>query len=107
MISVKMKLLSPLPTYLDEAGADGTLAQRPSSLDGKTLGLMPNWRPAAASILNALGELLGQRYNLKHIVAEPAVFASLNQGKQLVETMRAQLDAFASRVDVAITASGD
>jgi hypothetical protein len=107
MVSVKMKLLSPLPVYLDEAGAEGTLARRPASLDGKTLGLMPNWRPAAASILNSLGELLGQRYNLKGIVAEPPVFASLNQGKKLVDRMREQLDDFASRVDVAITASGD
>ncbi len=106
-MSLKLNFISPIPVYRDEVKAESGLAPRPTTLEGKVLGLMPNWRPAAEHILFALGKLIAERYKLKAVVAEPPVFASLNQGTKLAERMREQLDKFASRVDVAITASGD
>jgi hypothetical protein len=63
-------MLSPLPVYLDEATAGSKLASRPSTLDGKVVGLLPNWRPSAVHILKAIGTLLEERYRLKAVVME-------------------------------------
>ena len=46
-----LTMVSPLPVYLDEQLSGTGLAERPSSLDGKVLGLLPNWRPSAVEIL--------------------------------------------------------
>jgi len=100
-------VLSPIPVYLDESAEGRALAQRPPTLDGKVLGLLPNWRPSAVHILRAIGALLGERYRLKAVVLEqPVKELPIRTGK-LLDTMREQLDGFAKRVDVAITATGD
>ena len=104
---VALDVLSPLPIYLDETPAASALAPRPASLDGKTLGLLPNWRPSAIHILKAVGALLESRYRLKAIVLEqPVRDLPIRTGK-LLDAMHAHLDDFARRVDVAITATGD
>ena len=106
-----MNFISPLAVYLDESNPKDALAPRPFSLDGKVVGLLPNWRPAAVRILEALGALLKERYRLKAVVIEQrallTVHAARRQGKSLIESMREQLDDFALRIDVAIIASGD
>ena len=108
MALTKVNLVSPIPVYLDEVGNEGALAERPASLEGKVVGLLPNWRPAGAQILKALGALMEKRYRLKGVVLEEhRVLTSLRQGGSLLERMRDQLDRFAERVDVAIVASGD
>lgn len=65
MVSLSLTMLSPLPVYLDEATAGSKLAARSSTLDGKVVGLLPNWRPSAVHILKAIGTLLEERYRLK------------------------------------------
>lgn len=107
MIFLTVKLPSPLPVYLDEIVGANSLAARPPSLDGKVVGLLPNWRPAAVNILQPLGALLEQRYRLKGIVMEPPARESPSRTANVLDAMREQLDTFARRVDVAITASGD
>jgi hypothetical protein len=107
MAPIKARILSPLPEYLDESIGD-TLAPRPGSLDGKILGLFPNWRPSAVHILKALGDLVSQRYRLKAIVMEQPLLENPPSEKgRLLDVMKDHLDAFAGRVDVAITATGD
>ena len=101
-----LDVLSPLPSYLDEA-ATGALAARPASLDGKVVGLLPNWRPSAIHILRAVGALLESRYRLKAIVLEQPVRELPIRTGKLLDAMHAHLDDFARRVDVAITATGD
>jgi len=100
-------ILSPLPVYLDELPAGSALAARPATLDGKVVGLLPNWRPSAIHILKAVGALLEQRYRLKALVLEQPVRELPIRTGKLLDAMHGHLDALARRVDVAITATGD
>ncbi len=106
MAALGLTLLSPLATYLDEM-SNSTLAPRPATLDGKVLGLLPNWRPSAIHILRSLGDLLQERYKLKAVIMEqPVRELPLRDGK-LLDTMKDRLDSLVERCDVVITASGD
>ncbi len=105
--ALTLTMLSPLPVYLDEA-ADGTpLAPRPETLNGRVVGLLPNWRPSAMQILEALGKLLEQRYQLQAVVMEQPARELPQRTGGLIDTMGETLDDLASRVDVVITATGD
>ena len=107
MASLDLTLLSPLPVYLDETTIGSALAARPATLDGKVVGLLPNWRPSAVEILGALGKLLQERYRIKAVVMEqPVRELPLKTGK-LLDTMQEKLDDLAQRVDVALPATGD
>jgi hypothetical protein len=107
MAPLELTLLSPLAVYLDESGPQSRLAPRPASLDGKTIGLLPNWRPSAVEILRALGTLLSERYRVKGLVMEQPVRELPIRTGKLLDTMRDQLDDLSKRVDVVITATGD
>ncbi|HEY7742549.1 MAG TPA: hypothetical protein VIA19_05830 [Burkholderiales bacterium] len=107
MPPLELTLLSPLPVYLDESGPQSRLAPRPATLDGKTVGLLPNWRPSAVEILRALGTLLSERYRVKALVMEQPVRELPIRTGKLLDTMRGQLDDLSKRVDVVITATGD
>ncbi len=102
-----LRMLSPVPGYLDEIEGLGALAPRPATLDGKVVGLLPNWRPAAVPVLEALGTLLQARYHVEAVLLEdPMREAPMSQGK-LLDGLRERLTNFARRVDVAIVATGD
>lgn len=105
--SLNLTMLSPLAVYLDEAGSGSALAARPATLDGKVVGLLPNWRPSAVHILREVGKLLEERFRLKALIMEQPVRELPIRTGKLLDTMRETLDGFASRVDVAITATGD
>ena len=108
MTSLKLSMISPCVGYLDEVTAGSALAPRPATLEGKVLGLVPNWRPAAVHILSAIGALLQERYHLKEVVMEPVVRVSaMAKGGKLLDGIIVQLEALAQRVDVALTATGD
>lgn len=108
MASFGLRMVSPLPVYLDENTVGSMLAPRPATLKGKVVGLLPNWRPAAVHILKAIGTMLEERCHVKAVVLEPPVrVAPMTKGGKLLDGMRDQLDDFARRVDVAIVASGD
>ena len=82
MSSLSLTMVSPLAVYLDAITTASNLAQRPATLDGKVLGLLPNWRPSAIHILKSLGELLAERYKLKAIeMAQPMRELPLRAGK--------------------------
>jgi len=107
MSTLGITMLSPQATYLDQIFDASRFAPRPASLDGRIVGLLPNWRPSAVHILQAVGNLLQERYRLKELVMEqPVRELPLRSGK-LLDTMTDRLDALARRVDVVITASGD
>ena len=103
----KLRMISPLPVYLDEKPTGSTLALRPASLYGKIVGLLPNWRPAAVHILKALGALIEQSCHPKAVVMEPRVHEMVNQSGNLIDRLRARLDDLAQRVDVVILGTGD
>jgi len=107
MSSLGLTMVSPLATYLDDISNASRLAPRPATLDGKVLGLLPNWRPSAVHILKSLGELLQERYKLKAVeMAQPMRELPLRAGK-LLDPMKEQLDSMIGRVDIALVASGD
>lgn len=104
---IGITMLSPLAEYLDEQLSASGLAPRPASLDGRVVGLLPNWRPSAIHILKAVGALLAAQFDLKELVVEQPVRELPIKTGKLLDTLRDTLDSFASRVDVAITATGD
>jgi len=108
MTVLELQMISPCVGYLDELSSASALAPRPTTLEGKVVGLVPNWRPAAVHILTAIGKLLQERYHLKEIVLEPPVrISAMARGGKLLDGMGDQLDGLARRVDVALTATGD
>ncbi|MCC6532773.1 MAG: hypothetical protein IT531_09505 [Burkholderiales bacterium] len=106
MSSLELSMLSPLAVYLDETTPNSTIAPRPASLNGKTIGLLPNWRPSAVHILRAIGALLQERYDVKLVEEQPVREIPLRDGK-LLDTLHGRLDDLAGRVDAVLTASGD
>ena len=107
MMSFSVQMLTPIPIYPDEiAGAD-SLAQRPLSLEGKVIGLLPNWRPSALHLLKMLGTVMEERCRPKAVILEqPTREVPVRKGR-LLDGMSDQLDDLARRVDVVITATGD
>ena len=107
MAALGLTMVSPLATYLDEIADASRLAPRPATLDGKVVGLLPNWRPSAIHILKSLANLLQERYRLQAVIMEqPVRELPLRTGK-LLDAMGGQLNDLARRVDVVITATGD
>jgi hypothetical protein len=100
-------MLSPLPVYLDEALESLSLAPRPDTLNGRVIGLLPNWRPSAVKLLQAVGQLLKERYRLQAVVMEQPARELPQRTGGLIDAMGNTLDDLARRVDVVITATGD
>ena len=106
-MSHTLQMLIPLPVYLDEAAGAESLAARLATLEGKVVGLLPNWRPSAFDLLKAVGEVLKERCHVAEIVLEqPTREVPVKKGR-LLDGMDAQLDDLARRVDAVITATGD
>ncbi len=107
-MTLKLSMISPCVDYLDRIAGENALASRPASLGGMVVGLSPNWRPAAVHLLTEIGAQLKARHGVKEVVMEPPVRVSaMAQGGKLLDGIRAQLEALAKRVDVAVTATGD
>ena len=104
---VSLTMLSPLPVYLDESTVGIALAPRPDTLDGRVIGRLPNWRPSAVKLLQAVGTLLAERYRLQAVVLEQPVRELPQRTGGLIDTLQGKLDDLARRVDVVITATGD
>jgi hypothetical protein len=102
-----LTMLSPLPVYLDETIEGTPLAPRPGTLDGRVLGLLPNWRPSAVKLLEAVGWLLSERYRLQAVVMEQPARELPQRTGGLIDALGGTLDDLARRVDVVITATGD
>lgn len=107
MALLNLRIVSPLAQYLDELDEGNTLAPRPASLEGKIVGLLPNWRPSALHILEAIGALLEEQCKPKRVVMEQMLREVPVRTGRLLDGMRDQLEDFAGRVDVAVIATGD
>lgn len=105
--ALSLRMFSPLPVYLDEATGSAPLAPRPETLNGRVVALLPNWRPSAVEILQAVGKLLAERFRLKDIVLEQPARELPQRTGALIDAVRDQLDALVRRADVVITATGD
>ena len=105
--SLSLSMVSPLPVYLDEMLEGTPLAARHDTLDGRIVGLLPNWRPSAVKLLQAVGQLLAERYHLQAVVMEQPVRELPQRTGGLIDALGGTLDQLAARVDVVVTATGD
>ena len=105
--SLSLSMVSPLPLYLDEMLEGTPLAARHDTLDGRIVGLLPNWRPSAVKLLQAVGQLLSERYHLQAVVMEQPVRELPQRTGGLIDALGGTLDQLAARVDVVVTATGD
>jgi hypothetical protein len=90
---------------LDPTGAlagseDRTLAPRPASLHGMTLGLLDNGKPNAALLLEEVGRQLGERFRLRDV----KVFTKGYFGTPVEQT---QVERIVATCNFAVTAVGD
>ena len=83
------------------------MAPRPETLDGRVVGLLPNWRPSAVKLLEVVGQLLSERYRVQAVVMEQPAGELPQRTGGLIDAMGGTLDDLARSVDVVITATGD
>ncbi|MBI3918740.1 MAG: hypothetical protein HY322_17235 [Betaproteobacteria bacterium] len=107
MSDLNLSICSPLAEYLDEDSGSNTLAQRPASLEGKVVGLLPNWRPSAVDLLRTVGTVISERCRTRAVVLEQAVSEVPMNTSRLLDALNEKLADLAARVDVVVTASGD
>ena len=76
------------------------LATRPTSLDGKVLGLLSNNKPHSEELLRMVAGIVGQRYAIKEVV-------EYNKGGHQWPADRGALEDLARRCDVIIHATAE
>ena len=93
-----MRLVNPSGT--DLGSGEFHLNDRPSDLNGKTLGLLENHKTNSDKVLHELGNLLKEKYDIKDVVYLSKHSASLPTKPDTVQQMM-------DKVDVLITGIGD
>ncbi len=88
------------PRGVDLGSGEFHLNERPSDLNGKTLGLLENHKANSDKVLHELGQMLKAKYDLKDIVYLSKHSASLPTKPNTVQEILDQ-------VDVLITGIGD
>ena len=76
------------------------VAARPTSLDGKVVGLLSNNKPNSEELLRMVADLLKKEYNVKDVV-------EANKGTHRIVAPDDMLDDLESRCDVVITATAE
>ena len=92
--------VSPLAVFPDDVASGKPLASRTASLDGRRVALLPNYRPGAVEMLEAVGKLLRARFPSADIRMEP-------QSMDYKVPGAAFLKGLAGRTDAVVTAAGD
>ncbi len=80
--------------------AEGVVADRPETLDGKVIGLLANGKLNSEEILALTQEVLADRYEFKGVVARNKRNASRPCPEEII-------DELVEQCDVVITSSGD
>ncbi len=93
----KLRVLDP--TYEPAVAARG-MAERPDSLNGRTVGLLANDKLNAEPLLTAIYDVLAERFEL-------AGHRDVNKGDSGRPADPELLDGLSADVDVVITANGD
>lgn len=97
-MAVREALLDP--TGMDERPTDDTLAPRPASLRGLTIGLLDNTKVNATHLLQEIGDVLTSRYG----VAETRMYTKDYFGTPVKDEL---LRKVAEECAVVVTAVGD
>ena len=77
-----------------------SMALRPDTLDGKVLGILDNGKPNAKRLLDLVGELVTERYNLAGVVKRQKLDATKEAPQEM-------LDEMAEECNIAIVGVGD
>lgn len=88
------------PTGLELPSGEFRLNERPSSLEGKTLGLLENSKANSDKVLSELGRILQEKYGFRDVRMFSKHSASLPTKTETIENML-------NGVDVLITGVGD
>jgi hypothetical protein len=88
------------PTGMDERTTDGTLAPRPTSLRGITVGLLDNTKVNATELLRGIGHDLANRYG----AVDTRLYTKDYFGTPVKDELLGQI---AEECDVLVTAVGD
>ena len=81
-------------------GGRGVLSPRLDTLDGKTIGILWNGRPAGDKIFNRMMEILKERHKIKEVVFRDKPFLGNIAPKDV-------LDDLIGKCDAVITGVGD
>jgi hypothetical protein len=76
------------------------LAPRPSTLEGKVIGLFSNNKPHSEELLRMIADIISERYAIKGVVEH-------NKGGHQWPARREDLEAMAQKCDVAIHATAE
>lgn len=93
-----IRMVNPQGTHL--SASDFHLNERPTTLAGKTLGLLENSKANSDKVLHELGQVLKDKYELKDVVYFGKHNASLPTKSETIQGMLNQ-------VDVLVTGVGD
>lgn len=92
-VTVLDPTVEPIPTH-------AVVAERPETLNNKVIGLLANGKRNSVELLEAIGDVLADRYQFKRVISKNKGNASRPCPAPLIEEM-------AEECDVVITASGD
>ncbi len=88
------------PRGVDLGSGEFHLNDRPSDLNGKTLGLLENHKANSDKVLQEVAEILKEKYDLKDVIMLSKHSASLPTKPEVVQELM-------DKVDVLITGIGD
>ena len=97
VLGTKLGVLDPT---VQPIPAHAVVAERPTTLDGKVVGLLANGKLNSEKLLTAISEVLADSYSFKTVVERNKGNASRPCPAPIIEEM-------AKECDVIITASGD
>ena len=92
--------LAVLDPTVEPIAADAIVAERPTTLDGKTVGLLANGKRNSEEILQAVYDVLSDSYEFAGAVTR-------NKGNASRPCPAPMVAEMADQCDVVITASGD
>ena len=95
--ATRLEVLDPTVESIPQ---DAVIAPRPATLDGVTIGLLANGKANADELLEAVQQVLADRYEFGTIVAR-------NKGNASRPCPHDIMEDIAGQCDVVITASGD
>ena len=95
--ATRIRVLDPTT---EAVSSSMVLAPRVDDLNGKTVGLLANGKRNADKFLEAVAQLLGERYQVRQVLAR-------NKGNASRPAPAEMLDELALQCDVVITGMGD
>ncbi len=97
VLGTKLGVLDPT---VQPIPAHGVVAERPTTLDGKVVGLLANGKMNSEELLAAVSDVLADSYLFRTVVTR-------NKGNASRPCPTSIIDEMAKECDVIITASGD